>query len=191
MPGEWMRTKDFMQIRKLINQVVLFIKKYPLRAILILGFIHGLIYVFVIPPWWHHEEPGHFEYVWLVANRNHWPQMQEYDNNLRKQIAESMFASGHENLFNVSPKSLADDPINIGGIPVGRKPVYYWLASWPLKLVREQPILVQLYVVRLTSFVLFLLSLWLAWLVMEELTKKGNPIQWMVPFSCVITQLII
>ena len=178
-----MRTKYLMQTRKLINQVVLSIKKYPLRAILVLGFVHGLIYVFLIPPWWHHEEPGHFEYVWLVANRDHWPQEQDYDNNLRKQIAESMFASGHGNLFNVSPQSLADDPINIGGIPVGRKPIYYWLASLPLRLFREQPILVQLYAARLTSFVLFLLSLWLAWLAMEELTSKENPLRWMVPFS--------
>jgi len=175
-------TKDFMQIPNLINQSVLLIKKYPLRTILVLGFVHGLIYVFMIPPWWHHEEPGHFEYVWLVANRDHWPQ-QEYDNELRKQIAESMFASGHGNLFNVSPNSLADDPIDIGGIPGGRKPIYYWLASRPLKLVSEQPILVQLYVVRLTSFVLFLISLWLAWLVMKEVTQKGNPLRWMLPFS--------
>lgn len=172
-----------MQIEKLIIQVVLSIKKYPLRAILILGFVHGLIYVFMIPPWWHHEEPGHFEYVWLVANRDRWPQVNDYDNNLRRQIAESMFVSGYENLFNVSPKSLKDNPINIGGIPVDRKPVYYWLASLPLRLIREQSVLVQLYVARLTSFVLFLFSLWLGWLVMEELIPKENPLQWMLPFS--------
>ena len=174
--------KDFMQIQTLIKQVVISIKKHPLKAILILGFIHGLIYVFLIPPWWHHEEPGHFEYAWLAANRDHWPQPKDYDNNLRRQIAESMFASGHENLFNVSPRSLTDDPINIGGSPVGRKPVYYWLVSLPLKLIDEQPVLAQLYVARLTSFVLFLFSLWLAWLAMQELIPKGNPLQWMVPF---------
>lgn len=172
-----------MNLEKLITQIVLSIKKYPFRAILILGFVHGLIYVFMIPPWWHHEEPGHFEYVWLVANRDHWPQVNDYDNNLRRQIAESMFVSGHGNLFNVSPKSLADDPINIGGIPVNRKPVYYWLVSLPLRLIREQSVLAQLYVARLTSFVLFLFSLWLAWLAMEELIPKGNPLYWMVPFS--------
>lgn len=183
MPGERVCIKDLMQIQKLIAQVVLSIKKYPLRAILVLGFVHGLIYVFMIPPWWHHEEPGHFEYVWLVANRDRWPQVNDYDNNLRRQIAESMFASGHGNLFNVSPKSLTDDPIHIGGIPVDRKPVYYWLASLPLKLIHEQPVLVQLYVARLISFVLFLFSLWLAWLAMDELIPKGNPLHWMVPFS--------
>ena len=171
-----------MQIQTLINQMILSTKKHPFRAILILGFIHGLIYVFLIPPWWHHEEPGHFEYVWLAANRDHWPQTGEYDNNLRKEIAESMFASGHENLFNVSPKNLADDPINIGGTPVRRKPVYYWLASLSLKLIHKQPVLIQLYAARLTSFVLFLFSLWLAWLTMQELIPKGNPLQWMVPF---------
>jgi len=53
----------------------------------------------------------------------------------------------------------------------------------PLRLIREQPVLVQLYTARLTSFVLFLFSLWLAWLAMEELIPNGNPLQWMVPFS--------
>ena len=172
-----------MNIHIFVSQVVNFIKKHPLRAILILGFVHGLIYVFMIPVWWHHEEPGHFEYVWLAANQDKWPQKQEYNNDLRRQIAESMFASGQENLFNVSPHRLDEDPIYIGGSPVGRKPVYYWLVSLPLKLLRERPILMQLYTARLVSLGLFLLSLWLAWLFMGELAPKGHPLQWMLPFS--------
>jgi len=172
-----------MKIKSFYFQLIEAVRKHPLRAILLLGLVHGLIYVFMIPIWWHHEEPGHFEYAWLVANRNEWPQSSDYDNDLRKQIAESMFASGQENLFNVSPRDLDNDPIKIGGIPMGRKPVYYWLVSWPLKLVRDQSVVVQLYVARLTSLILFLISLWIAWLFMGELVNKGHPLQWMIPFS--------
>jgi len=172
-----------MKIKTLLSQLSATIRKRPLHAILLLALLHGLIYVFMIPIWWHHEEPGHFEYAWLIANRDEWPKANEYDNNLRKQIAESMFASGHGNLFNVSPRGLDNDPIKIGGIPARRKPVYYWLVSWPLKMVRNQSVVVQLYVGRLTSLLLFLVSIWLAWLFMGELVKKGHPLHWMVPFS--------
>ena len=172
-----------MKLKPFFFQLFETIKKHPLRAILVLGFLHGLIYVFMIPLWWHHEEPGHFEYVWIAANRDEWPQANEYDNDLRKQIAESMFASGQENLFNVSPRDLDNDPIDIGGSPLGRKAVYYWLVSWPLKLVHDQNIIVQLYIARLTSLMLFLVSIWIAWLFMGELVKKGHPLQWMIPFS--------
>ena len=172
-----------MKIRSFFFQLSEIIKKKPLQAILLLRFLHGLIYVFMIPLWWHHEEPGHFEYVWLAAHRDEWPQVGEYDNGLRRQIAESMFASGQENLFNVSPRSLDDDPIYIGGSPVGRKAVYYWLVSLPIKLLSGQSVVVQLYVARLISLGLFLVSLWLAWLFMGELVHKNHPLKWMVPFS--------
>ena len=172
-----------MKMKQVLSPVIESVQKHPLRAILILGFLHGLIYVFMIPLWWHHEEPGHFEYVWLAAHQEEWPQPGEYDNNLRKQIAESMFASGQDNLFNVSLGSLDDDPIDTGGSPVGRKAVYYWLVSWPIKLAHNQPVVIQLYIGRLISFALFLISIWLAWLFMGELVNKGHPLQWMVPFS--------
>lgn len=172
-----------MKIRLFFVQFFKTVKRHPLKAILLLGLLHGLIYVFMIPLWWHHEEPGHFEYVWLAANREQWPQIGEYDNGLRKQIAESMFASGQENLFNVSPRGLEDDPIWIGGSPVGRKAVYYWLVSWPLKLASNQSVVVQLYIARLASVGLFLISIWLAWLFMSELVNKDHPLQWMLPFS--------
>ena len=168
-----------MQVRSLLAKA--FQQKYQLAIILGLGLLHGLIYVFMIPPWWHHEEPGHFEYVWLAANRPGWPQQRDYDNDLRRTIAESMFASGQKNLYNISPRDLKDDPISFGGSPVGRKAVYYWIVSWPLRLVRGQPVLQQLYVARLTSLGLFLLSLWLAWLLMGELVADRHPLRWMVP----------
>lgn len=171
-----------MKIRSFFFQFAETVKKNPLQAILLLGFFHGLIYVFMIPLWWHHEEPGHFEYVWLAAHRDEWPQVGEYDNGLRRQIAKSMFASGQENLFNVSPRSLDDDPIYIGGSPMGRKAVYYWLVSLPIKLLSGQSVVVQLYIARLISLGLFLVSLWLAWLFMGELVNKNHPLKWMVPF---------
>jgi hypothetical protein len=173
------QNKSGVQVKFLFRKA--FQHKNQLILILVLGLLHGLIYVFMIPPWWHHEEPGHFEYAWLIANRPGWPQPGDYDNSLRRQIVKSMTAIGQENLYNVSNRNLDDDPINLGGSPVGRKVVYYWVVSWPLRLVRGQAVLLQLYVARLTSLGLFLLSLWLAWLLMGELVTDRHPLRWMVP----------
>jgi len=158
-----------------------FQRQNQLILILALGLLYGLVYVFMIPPWWHHEEPGHFEYAWLIANRPGWPQQGDYDNDLRLQIAESMLSSGQDNIYNISRRDLKDDPINLGGSPIGRKVAYYWVISLPLRLVRGQPVLLQLYVARLGSLSLFLISLWLAWLLMRELVTETHPLRWMVP----------
>ena len=158
------------------------VQKHPLRAILLLSFLHGLIYVFMIPPWWHHEEPGHFEYAWLVANREEWPKGKDYDNDLRREIALTLIQSEHGNFWNVSEKNLDDDPIWIGGYNIPSDlPPYPWLVSRGLILVRDQPVLVQLYAARLLSLTLFVFTIWIAWLFMAELVEPADKLQWGVP----------
>ena len=43
--------------------------RVPLLLLVCLSFIRGLLYVSLVPPWGHYDEPTHFEYVWLIANR--------------------------------------------------------------------------------------------------------------------------
>ena len=151
------------------------------RAILLIGFLHGLMYVFLIPPWWHHEEAPHFEYAWLVAHSPHWPQPGEFDNGLRRQIGESMLNTGLENLVNLKPKDLQEDNIWIGLPQLEDPPVYPWLISWPLRLLAGTSVLFQMYVVRIISLGLFLLSLWFSYQLMGEIVGENNPLRWMVP----------
>ena len=61
-----------------------------LGFILILAMVHGMIYVYVVPPWQHYDEPSHFEYIWLVSNRKRIPQASEFDQSIRREIAASM-----------------------------------------------------------------------------------------------------
>ena len=171
-----------MKTQQIVSKLKIQFKESPIKLILIVGLIHGLIYVFMIPPWWHHEEPGHFEYAWLIANRDEVIQRGDYDNNLRREIAISMLASEQDNLYNVKTKNLDDDPIKLGlGAVNPNFPVFHWIVSWPLRLVHNSDVLVQLYVVRLTSLILFVLSLWLTWLGMGEIVAKGHYLRWMVP----------
>src|SRR4030043_857461 len=96
-----------------------------IQIILIIGLIHGLIYVFIIPPWQHYDEPGHFEYAWLVANRLKLPHIGDYDQNMRLEVGKSLsdssfFAPGTEpNLIDPSK------PIWIGVSQFVDPPLYY------------------------------------------------------------------
>ncbi len=155
--------------------------RYTWRAILLIGFIHGMIYVFLIPPWWHHEEAPHFEYAWLAAHSSHWPQSGEFDNDLRRQIGESMLDTGFENLVNLKPENLQDDKIWIGRPQLEDPPVYPWLVSWPLRLLTNTSVLFQMYIVRIISLGLFLLSIWLSYQLMREIVSEKNPLLWVVP----------
>jgi len=37
----------------------------PERFILVLALANGLLYLVLVPPWQHYDEPTHFEYAWL------------------------------------------------------------------------------------------------------------------------------
>ena len=42
--------------------------RHTLLSILLLGLLQSMIFAAIIPPWWHYDEMGHFEYAWLAAN---------------------------------------------------------------------------------------------------------------------------
>ena len=63
-----------------------------LLIILALALLHGLLYVFLVPPWQHYDEPQHFEYAWLLAERDRRPQPGDYDFEMRRAVAQSMLA---------------------------------------------------------------------------------------------------
>ena len=156
--------------------------KRTLLLILLFGLVHGIIYVFTIPPWWHYDEAGHFEYSWLIANRPGWPHVNTYDEAMRRQVAESMLKSGFYSVQNYTPDLASSAPVWIGGnSQVGDPPAYYLLTSLPLRLLSHADINVQLYSMRLVSLVLLLLTLFLTWKIIGELFGQNHPLQWIVP----------
>lgn len=62
-----------------------------MAIILALALVHGLLYVFLVPPWQHYDEPAHFEYVWLKGHGKEltW----EGDQGFRKTVLRSMIAN--------------------------------------------------------------------------------------------------
>ena len=161
-------------------------EKKILGAILVLAILHGIVFIALVPPWQHYDEPGHFEFAWLLANRNGIPKAGEYDQGMRREVAASMiehdfFAAGgfYPNLISLS------EPIWIGISQTGDVPLYYWLVSLPLRLVRTSDITFQLYLGRLVSLVLYAASVIAAYGLVSEITKQGNILRWVVPLSLV------
>jgi len=155
--------------------------RLALAMILLIGLIHGLLYLTLVPPWQHYDEPNHFEVVWLVANRALFPAPRDSDPGMNRQVVESMVRHGFYRGTGV-PDLQSSDPLRIGGYSqIGEAPLYYWLAAIPVAAARTAGIDAQLYLARFNSLLLYLLSLTAAWGVTRELTSEGSPLRLLAP----------
>jgi hypothetical protein len=152
--------------------------------VLLLGLGIGLAYLFAAPPWQHYDEPGHFEFAWLIANQDGLPQKGEYNQAMRRELAASMvehnfFGAGknHPNLLS------KEEPVWIGISQISNYSVYHTLLSLPLRIFRASDITFQLYLARLVSLLLYLLTLAAAYGIACELSPPEHPLRWMLPIS--------
>ena len=154
-----------------------------LIVILLLALINGLFYVFVVPPWQHYDEPNHFEYVWLLTNRNERPEIGDYDSDMRKAVVWSMAEHGFFRDLPVAPDLVSDKPW-IGTYSQLNKPVLYYLyASVPLRVFLMEDVTTQLYATRLVSLTLFLVTILAGWGVVAEITPEKHPLRFLVPLT--------
>ena len=159
-----------------------FLSKNKLQLILLLALTNGLIYLFLVPPWQHYDEPGHFEYSWLAANLDHWPETGEYVQSMRREVAASMIEHGFFRGLDYKSNLLSiEEPIFIGISQTDDLPVYYFIASLPLRLIKYTDITFQLYVVRFLSLLFFLLTVWLGFQSSRLVFGQNHPLTWMVP----------
>jgi len=151
---------------------------------MLLGLLHASLYIYIVPPWQHYDEPGQFEYAWLFAHHPGTPQRGEVDQAMRREVAASMVEHGFFSGMGGAPSLLSlREPIWIGISQVGDRPLYYWLESLPLRLIPYADVFTQLLAARWVSGLLFLVSLLAAWGSVREITSPGSPLRWMVPLS--------
>lgn len=156
------------------------LRQNPLALLLIVGLLQGLFYVFLIPPWWHYDEPGHFEFAWQIAHFDHWPQKGEVDEPMRRRLAASLIQYHWYDLVGFQPDLKSSEPIDIPYAPqTSSSPLYYLVASIPLRVLGGIDFAVQDRVLRVVSLGMFLLTLWAVWKTLDELLPKGHPLQWM------------
>jgi hypothetical protein len=160
--------------------------KFTLGVVLLLGLIQGLLYLFIVPPWQHYDEPGNFEYAWLVANLDHQPKANEYNLEMRREVAASMietnFYRGKTSLPNLVT---LNPPADIGYSQLGDVPLYFYLASVPLRIFRYTDITFQLYTARFVSLILLLITLWGCLGICRDLFGKDHLLNWIIPLFLV------
>jgi hypothetical protein len=162
-------------------------RRLALYAALILALVNGVIYMVIIPPWQHNDEPNHFEYVWLVANRPGLPKLGDYDFTLHQVVARSMIEHNFfANMGFLPDLNSKDQPAWIGQYNQTKDPpLYYLVASLPLRLLRiggpYQNIEWQYRSVQFVSLLLYLLTVLFAWGLVRELAGEASPLVWIVP----------
>ncbi|MHB0965818.1 MAG: hypothetical protein ACYC36_05115 [Bellilinea sp.] len=132
--------------------------------LILLAFMVGLVYVFLPPPWQKSDEPGQFEYVWLAANLDRWPQPGDVDAKMRRDVLASMIKHDKYRYGGqVIDLDKLKQPVDIG-VPQmdGGQPLYYFLASLPLRLFPNADIDQQLYLARSVSLLLFAAAVFFA-----------------------------
>lgn len=155
--------------------------QYLWLVVAAVAFFSGLVHVFLVPPWQHYDEPGHFEYVWLLANRPGLPGPGDVDANMRRRVAFSMLAYNFYSENLPPPDFNSTEPVPIGISQLDDPPGYYLLASLPLRLLKSWSITRQMYVARIVSLGLLVLTVLLAFWTCVEIFPPRHPLIWMVP----------
>jgi hypothetical protein len=157
-----------------------------LGLILLVTVLNGLVFLFLVPPWQHYDEPSNFEYAWLMANRPGIPQVGDYDATMRRQVAASMIKYGFFSKGSEPNLETMEDPVWIGTSQIEDKPFTYWLTSLPLRLFRSASITKQLYLGRFVSLIFYLFTIVAAWGIMREITPRDSSLRWLFPTSLAI-----
>jgi hypothetical protein len=155
-----------------------------LGVILLITLIYGLIYVFLVPPWQHYDEPNHFEYVWLVAHRDRLPDANDRHPRFSWKVIRSMVENGFYDRIGGAPELGSDFPANLkipGHSQLGEPPLYYLYVALPLRFLPPISIERQLYVARLMSLSLLLITVIAAWGTARSLAPPGHPLRWLLP----------
>jgi hypothetical protein len=142
----------------------------------------GITYIFLVPPWQHNDEPTKFEFAWLLANQQSYPRLGDYDQGMRREVAASMIEHGFFREWNSRPNLISiQEPVWIGISQINDEPLYYYLASLPLRLFRFTDITFQLYTSRFVSLLLYLFTVWIVILASKELFSEEHPLSKIVP----------
>jgi hypothetical protein len=143
-----------------------------------LALFQGLLYLFLLPPWQHYDEPGHFEYAALIAHNDTLFTPGEPDPELRQEIVASM--ERHNFFWNLGAPP-DDDDWWFHYTQFRHPPLYYTLVSLPLRLVLDADITTQLYVARSVSLILFIATVMAVCGAMREIIPTDHMLRCVVP----------
>lgn len=155
-----------------------------LGLILLVALIHGLVYLFLLPPWQHYDEPNHFEVVWLIARLDRVPKPGDYNPKLSRRVFQSMLENGFYDHMAGTPAMPGEgEKVYIPGYSqIGEPPLYYLIASLPLQVLPPAvSVENQLYAVRLISLGMYLFTVLAAWGAARAVAPPGHRLRWLAP----------
>lgn len=161
----------------------------PWVLILFIGAMHGGLYLAIVPPWQHYDEPTHFEYAWWLANHGKIPKSEDYDANMRREVAASMVE--HQFFDNLQPPNLLLDKVWIGISQTNDPPLYYFFAALPIWLLKGADVATQLQGARFVSYCMFLLTLWFSYLIVIEIFPEKKTLHRMIPLGIALTPAFV
>jgi hypothetical protein len=161
-----------------------------LPMLLSLALLHGLLYLAIVPPWQHYDEPTHFEYVRLIALWNRPPAVNEADLTTNREIADSMYRF-HFWAPGVRPNLLGAQPPNIGFNEKIHPPLYYAIAAVPVRWLRNLPIEQQLYAARLIAVAFYLLVVACAWRIATVAAPDRPIVQLAAPLIIILVPAFV
>jgi len=139
----------------------LFAEWAVVRWLLPLALLHGLIYLALVPPWEHYDEPGHFLYAAEIAAGEQGGRGPSAVS-ISREVADSMYR--HRFLGGAfRPDLLQPGPVRVGEDQRVHPPFYYAVVGAILKPARFLSVEVQLYLARALSLVLYALTIITAW----------------------------
>jgi hypothetical protein len=161
------------------------------RAALLMSaaLVQGVLFLFLMPPWQHYDEPSHFEYALLIAGRGALPEYGASDTLMRREMTAAMIERGFYDPEIPVPPILSDSGdlyLSGGGTATGHQPPYYLLASLPLWLGRYLDITSQLYLARAVSLLFYLVAVAAAIGVARDLAPPGSALRWLLPLAVIL-----
>lgn len=154
--------------------------------ITLLAATQAVIFLVIVPPWQHYDEPAHFRFAWSRAHLD--PSEQDafftpLDPTMVRETLGSMMEHGfYEVEVLPIPNYLRTHGIDtLGHSQSNEFPLYYDFLTWPLASLRFADITTQLIGSRAVTALFFLLSIWACIGLMRVLTRPGHTLRWLVP----------
>ncbi len=143
-----------------------------------LALLHGLIFLLIVPPWQHYDEPSHLSYAAQIAAEGR-ESLVPQSRLINLAIVDSMYR------YNFYPPG--EVPVIGSGTPsVGYGqwiylPLYYGMVAELLDFVQHLPVEQQLYAARGLSLCFYVLTILVAWRVAVVMLPEQPQLQLVLP----------
>jgi len=131
--------------------------RHALLTALIVALLQGGLYVAFVPFGRHYDEPAHLEYAWMVT----------FNDRITRNTPRNP-----ELAALAGPRQIVDRPT-----------IYYRIVGAAFHLVDQRDYTRQLYLGRVVSLMMFLITIAAAFATMREVSGPGSSLRWAVPLA--------